>query len=32
LPLGLVTGMIDSARNRRPAAAITASILESGDL
>jgi septum formation protein len=32
LPLALVAGMIDSARNRRPAAAITASILESGEL
>jgi len=32
LPLALVAGMIDSARNRRPAAAITASILESGGL
>jgi septum formation protein len=32
LPLALVAGMIDSARSRRSAAAITASILESGDL
>jgi septum formation protein len=31
LPLALVAGMIDSARGRRNAAAITASILASGD-
>jgi septum formation protein len=31
LPLALVSGMIDSARGRRSAAAITAAILESGD-
>jgi septum formation protein len=32
LPLALVATMIDAARGRRGAAAITASILESGDL
>jgi septum formation protein len=32
LPVALVAGMIDAARSRRPAAAITASILESGGL
>jgi septum formation protein len=31
LPLALVAGMIDAAHGRRPAAAITASILESAD-